>query len=240
MKLFIGIVSFLILASCQNSSSNASSKFKTMMIKSSGEVEVMPDMATFFINLECLDMSVKTSKNCLVEKSNELTDKLLSFGINKNDILTASVDMNKSFKWINNTSVFEGYKSSTTVFVTIKNIDKLDEVYTELLENRNLNLGGLNYAHSKIDSLKNEAYVHALENAGVLSDKLLAKMPETDKEILKIGNVELSASMPEANESNFKVKAKMYEFDGSFDKSISINKGTITISATLFVEYLIK
>jgi uncharacterized protein YggE len=148
--------------------------------------------------------------------------------------------MNKSYAWRNNSSVFEGYRSSTTVFVTVRNIEKLDEIYTELLENRNLDLGGLSYSHSRLDSLKNEAYVNALEKSGILTDILLGKLPESKKEILKIGNVEISASMPEANESKYEAEFDMEEVAVSKNKSIAISKGTVRVTATLFVEYQIK
>lgn len=210
------------------------------MIKSLGEVESLPDMATFHINLNCLDRSIQASKNCLVEKSNELTSKLQSFGISKDDILTTSVEMNRSYAWRNNSSVFEGYRSSTAIFVTIKNIENLDEIYTELLENRNLDLGGLNYSHSQIDSLKNEAYVNALDKAGILTDKLLEKLPESRKEILKIGNVEISASMPEGKDSSLEVQYDREEGQAARNQSIAISKGTVKVIATLFVEYQIK
>ncbi len=236
MKKLIGIFSFLTLLSCQNTSTVEPSKFKTIMIKSIGELETLPDMATFQIDLTCLDKSIKTSKKCLVSKSNELIDKLKSFGINKDDILTTSINMNKSYTWRNNSNVFEGYRSSTSVFVTLRNIEKLDEIYTELLENRNLDLGGLNYSHSRLDSLKNEAYVNALDKSEILVDKFLERLPETKKEILKIGNVEISTSLPEPNESKY-VEA---EVAFSRNKSVAISKGTVRVTATLFVEYQIK
>jgi uncharacterized protein YggE len=240
MKQIIAIFYLLVIVSCQNNSTVEPSKFKTIMIKSYGEVETLPNMATFHIDLNCLDKSIKTSKKCLVDKSNELHDKLLTFGIDKDDILTTSVNMNKSYTWRNNSSVFEGYRSSSTVFITVRNVDKLDEIYTELLENRNLDLGGLSYSHSEIDSLKNEAYVNALGKAGILSDKLLEQIPETKKEILRIGNIEITASSPEVNESKYDAEYNMEEMDVSKNKSVAISKGTVKVTATLYVEYQIK
>lgn len=240
MKKIIGIVVVLIFISCNSNSKIESTNFKTLMIKSIGEVETLPDLATFHISLNCLKKSVKSSKQCLVDKSNELNSKLLSFGINQDDILTTSVDMNKSYRWSKNTRVFEGYKSSTKMFITIRDINNLDEIYTELLENRNLNIGGLSYSHSKLDSLKNEAYVRALKKSGVLADKLLIELPESKKEVLKIGNVEISALTPKKFESKYEVE---YDMDVSFvskNKSIAISKGTVIVNATLFVEYQIK
>jgi uncharacterized protein YggE len=241
MKKILGLLIAVMLVSCQSDPTLTPAKFKTIMIKSFGEVETLPDVATFHINLNCLQKSVKASKQCLVEKSNELNSKLLSLGIKQDDILTTSVNMNKSYTWRNNSQVFEGYNSSTTIHITLQEIDKLDQIYTELLENRNLDLGGLTYAHSKIDSLKNEAYVDALKKANTLADKFLVELPASKKEILKIGNIEISASLPESNQSR--------EVDGyavaeaavaTQNRSIAISKGTVLVTATLFVEYQIK
>lgn len=240
MKQVIGVLGLLILVSCQNAPTVKPSKYKTIMLKSHGEVETLPNMATFHIDLNCLNKSIKTSKKCLVIKSNELHDKLLTFGIDKDDILTTSVNMSKSYTWRNRSRVFEGYRSSTTVFITVRDIDSLDDIYTALLENRNLDISGLNYSHTKVDSLKNEAYVNALEESRSLSDKLIGQIPETKKEIQKIGNIEMTASMPQATESKFQ---ESYEMDSemvSEKKSIAISKGTVKVTATLYVEYQIK
>ncbi|MGB5944274.1 MAG: SIMPL domain-containing protein [Leeuwenhoekiella sp.] len=239
MKKYIAILGLFVIFGCENNSTLAPSKFKTIMIKSVGEVEVLPDMAMFQVALSCLDRSVKTSKDCLVEKSNELTDKLKSFGIAEEDILTTSVNLNKSYTWRNGSSVFEGYRSETTMYVTIKKIDDLDVIYTELLENRNLELGGLNYAHSQMDSLQNEAYVKALEKSSLLTDKLLTELPETEKEILKIGNVEITSSLPEAEDANRNYEMVQAEAK-AVNSSVAINKGTVRVQATLFVEYQIR
>ncbi|MEJ8755876.1 SIMPL domain-containing protein [Pontibacter sp. H259] len=240
MKNILSLLIATLLVSCQTDSTLTPGKFKTIMVKSVGEVETLPDVATFHINLNCLQKSVKASKQCLVDKSNELNKKLLSFGIKQEDILTNAVNMNKSYSWRNNTQVFEGYNSSTTIFVTLRDINKLDQIYTELLENRNLDLGGLAYSHSKLDSLKNEAYVDALKKANTLADKLLAELPSSEKEILKIGNVEISASMPETNQQMEQDGYAVAEVVAPQNRAISISKGTVLINATLFVEYQIK
>jgi uncharacterized protein YggE len=237
MKQILVLLGIFIAISCQRSSTDDTYAYKTIVIKSVGEVEALPDMATFHLNLNCIDKSVKASKDCLVKKSNELTAQLLSFGVAKKDILTTAVNMNRSYAWRGNSQVFEGYRSSLTVTVTVKDIDKLDQIYTELLENRNLEVGGFNFEHSKIDSLQNEAYVIALQKSTKVTDKLLAKLPEDEKEILRISNVEMSASAP---------TPRVFTEQASTDamavsqQSISISNGTLRVAATLFVEYQIR
>lgn len=240
MKKLLILLTLGILAGCQSNPTPDSKRYKTIMIRSFGEVETLPDQATFHINLACLDRSVRTSKECLVVKSNDLNRKLLSFGIKKADILTTAVDLNKSYTWKNNSRVFEGYSATTMLYVTLRDINRLDEIYTELLENQNLDLGGLAYSHSKLDSVKNEAYVNALKKADVLAEKLLTALPEDKKEILKIGNVEISASLPEPQDAVRMDEVVVEQAATVSNQSVAISKGTVKVNATLYVEYLIR
>ncbi|GAA4280455.1 hypothetical protein GCM10022260_08760 [Gaetbulibacter aestuarii] len=208
------------------------------MLCSTGEVETRPDMASFNINLSCLDKSIEISKNCLVDQSNALMRTIKSFGIPEDDILTTSVNLNKSYTWVNNSKVFEGYRSSTSIYVTVKDLKKLDTMYTALLGNENLDLSGLSYSHSKMDELKNDAYVNALQKANLLADRLLQNLPESKKEILKIGNVQISATQPQNN-----AKALAENDRAAFSASnqpVAISTGMVKVRATLFVEYQIK
>ena len=241
MKSIIISICVFLFVGCQSTSIVEQSKFKTLMIKADGEVETLPNMASFYIDLSCLDLSITESKKCLEDKSNELTKKLLSYNIKKEDIMTTAITLNKSYKWVNNSRVFEGYRSTTQTIVTVRDLEKLSIIYSDLLENKNLTLGGLNYSHSDLDSLKNEAYVKALEKADVLADKLLSKLPENSKEVLKIGNVKISSSLPnQQNEEVVEESSRMYAMNDMKNTGISINTGTIKINATLFVEYQIK
>ncbi len=240
MKHLILPLVILGLLGCQRNPDSQAAKFKTIMIKSEGEVEIAPDIASFYVNLECLNPSIEASKNCLVEKSNELMAELRSHGIADDDLVSTSLNMRKSYTWRNGSNVFQGYESSSQVFVTLRDLSKIEGIYTKLLANPKLDLGGLNYSHSQMDSLQNEAYVKALAKAGKLSDKILNELPETKKEILKIGNVQVSSSLPEAkslfnNEGNFLTEVVTVP-----NSTVAISKGTIRVSANLFVEYQIK
>lgn len=228
----------VLMVSCH---AQTNPKFKTIMLRSTGEVETLPDMATFRVNLSCLKSSVKVAKKCLVDKSNALTERLLDLGIDKDDILTTSVTLNKSYTWQNNSRVFEGYKSATALRVKVKDIDALDEIYTDLLETRNLDLSGLAYSHTQIDSLKNSAYVDALKKANTLADQLLTELPEDQKEVLKIGNVRIAASspVPQQPEQDMMLMSAASGARAK-DESVSIHTGTIVITATLYVEYQIE
>ncbi len=217
--------------------------FKTIMLKSEGKVETLPDMATFTIDLNCESTKVAESKKCLVEKSKTLTDRLLAFGIEQNDIKTTSISSYKSYIWKNNSHV-EGYRSTLTTYVTVRNLDKIDEIYTEFLEDKKLEISKFNYNHSKIDSLENEAYLVALNKANILADKLLTGLKESKKDVIKVGNVQISSTISNTNVGDEYIH---YEKTLASDEALpiakpylSVNKGMVRVNATLYVEYRIR
>ncbi len=239
MRTMTILLAFLLIAGCRVGSTQIQTPPKTIMLKSIGEIETLPDMASFRANLSCLEATVLASKECLVEKSNALTDQLKGFGIAPRDILTTNVELNKKYRWDDGKQVFIGYESSTSIVVTVRSMDSLSMIYSTLLENENLNLGGLSYSHSDIRGLENKAYLDALSKVNALADELLSQLPETEKEITRISNVTPEISYPVNDvQRNTMMSVEMDMKQGSGD--IAFNTGTLKIRALLYVEYRIR
>ena len=212
---------------------------KTITMSSVGVITVLPNIASFSINISCLRKNSKLSKDCLADKSDRLNTQLLNLGISKNDILTTDLQMYKDYKWSQNTQVFQGYKSLITVYVTVRELGNLDATYTQLFENQNLEVGGLSYAHSNLDSLKNEAYLKALEKSRILADKLLEKLPQNKKEIISISNFRDLGHFGEYRGGTPKLKVSALQ-DANAQPRLVVNKGNITVKSHLFVQFKIE
>lgn len=239
MKNNIIAISIITLFIVQYSFGQQTNRIKTLMLQSSGKVEVAPDKASFSISLECLDKSVLESKNCLTEKSNTLHKQLITLGVKKDDLMTMAVTMNKSFRYENGKRLFEGYKSSTSMKVTLRELNLLEEIYSALLENENLTIGGLNFTHSEMEILRNKAYVKALKNANALADALMCELPEKEKEIIKLGNVSFKSSVPQQRQNESVVR--MADAEGMMAKqNVAVSTGLITVYASLLVEFEIR
>jgi uncharacterized protein YggE len=230
MKRLIYILIIISLFGCVTKEN-----FKTIILKTSGHVEIEPDEASILIQINCVDKNIMTAKNCLIDKSNKLNASLAKYGIKEPDILTARVDLNKDFIWRNNSHVFNGYRASTSTNIKIRDLKILENLYPELLSNQKLSIGGLTYQHSKIDSLNEIAYLKALENANNLSEKILSTLPEKNKMITQISNVEISRS-----NNNYKAEFKNLLEDNELDKSkMIINIGNMIAEKQLYVEFKI-
>ena len=230
MKRLSILLSVIMLISC-----NPEKDSKTILLKSSGIVEVAPDEASLSLNLSCVDKNIEQAKACLVNISSMLNEDLLNFGIKKEDILTTNVNLNKDYVWINNSNIFNGYQASTTTRVTIRDLAILDEVYTKLLSNEKLTIGSLSYNHSRLDSINEVAYLNALEKANKLADKILSRLPEKNKSITQISNFEITRSEinPEPN------LRKLEEFEVQDQNQLTVNIGNMIAEMHLYVEFKI-
>ncbi len=230
MKSLSIILSVILLASC-----NTGKEFKTILLKTSGVVEVAPDEASISLNLSCVDKNVEQAKTCLLNISSGLNEDLINFKIRKEDILTTNVSLNKDYAWIDNSNIFNGYLASTTTIVKIRDLKILDDVYTKLLSNENLAIGSLTYNHSKLDSIGEVAYLIALENANQLADKILSRLPEKKKAITQISNFEISKSEinPGSGLRNFEKSVVQDQVQ------LTVNIGNMIVEKALYVEFKI-
>lgn len=226
-KLLI-IVSLLILSACNSKNDN-----HTILLRTNGYVETQPDEAQITLQLECLDKNIDNARKCLLDKTSQLTTELLNSGIQKPDILTTAVNLNKDYIWINNSNIFNGFRASTSMNVKIRDLELLDGLYGKLLNNEQLTIGSLTYHHSKMDSLNGIAYLKALESAGYIADKILSQMPEENKVITKISNVEIPFGDIPSERKSLRLEASQ-----AGDQSMmTVNIGNIRIEKQLYVEF---
>jgi uncharacterized protein len=226
MKNILQFLFIIFMISC-----SSEKDYKTILLKTRGVIEVVPDEASIVIEISCIDKQIEQAKSCLIDKSNRLNEDLNSFSIQKDDILTTNVNLSKDYIWIDNSNIFNGYKASTTTRVIIRDLKTLEELYPQLLSNEQLILGSLTYTHSKIDSIDAAAYLKALENANNLADKILSQIPEKNKVITKISNVKIQSS-------ENPVELKRTERSAEADlRVLPINTGNIINEQELYVEY---
>jgi len=231
MKSLPLILSVVLLISC-----NPRNDYKTILLKTSGSVEIAPDEASIILNASCVDLDIKQAKACLIDITSKLNDDLTNSGIKKEDILTTNVSLSKDYIWRENTEVFIGYRASTTTRVQVRDLKILDELYSKLLSNEKLTIGSLSYSHSKMDSINGVASLKALENANKLADQILSQLPEKSKIITQISNFEISKSesQPELNSKRLEVSQEALD-----QSSITVNIGNIMAVQHLYVEFKI-
>lgn len=242
MKYLVIIPLIAVMVACKPHSDKRKRRtpIKTIKLSSSGTVEVKPNMASFSVSMECINMDAKKARKCLIEESHQLNKQLLNYGIKQEDLLTTNVNLNKRYDWRNSRRIFEGYRASSSLHVSVKNIKKLEEIYTDLLGNSNLNISSLSYSHSAYDSLKNEAYKTAVANANTLADELLSTLPQTNKEVIHISNTNYSFNNDYEYEGYDSFGEPVTSKTLNEAKSLKVNTGNVAVSATLNIQYKIE
>ncbi len=232
MRIILLAISMIVLSGCYQDTN-----LKTIVLKANGSVQVKPDEASASISIKCINKNIDIANDCLAKESASLKSILVGLGIEGKDILTTQVNLNKTFVWRNNSNVFDGYNASTAVNVTVRDLGIISKFYTELLTHEKFTISSLNYHHSDYESLKKQAYLKALDNSNDLATDILAKLPETSKEVMQISNVEIKAS----SGPSFERKSLQFSeiSSDSSNTGISVTVGNMIIEQTLFVEYRI-
>ena len=236
MKVKIGIIGMGMLIALQACNTDyvptRKKPIKTMHLSANGSISVEPDEAHITVYLESKNLNLKKSKQCLLDKSELLNQSIRDFGIEEKDIMTTSVSQTKEYRWHRNSQVFKGYQCSMSTTLYIRDMKIMDDLYTSLLMNENIRIGYMTFGHSKLDSLENAAYRLAIDNANELADQLLSRMGESEKEILKIGNVSLPTTQGYYDydkNAEYENAAIMSDPVGKSKQSISINSGTVYV-----------
>lgn len=228
MRNIVYFLTLVFLSSCNNSSD-----YKTVILKSTGIVETTPDEASLTINASCVNQDVVQARSCLSAISSDLNNVLGSFNIPGEDILTTNISLSKDYIWQNNSQVFTGYRAAVTTRVKVRDLSILDKLYTQLLGKEQLVIGSLTYSHSKIDSINDAAYLKALENANNTADRILSKLQQKNKEIIRISNIEL----PESEIEPVMNLRKFTQNEAAVSDQVIMNIGNVTAIRDLFVEY---
>lgn len=243
MKLFkiLPLLFVFGFLSCQpdNTDNTNPQRYKTILIAADGAINAEPNMASFSVGISCEKKKMSDSRQGLAERQKVLLDILKEFGIADSDIQTGYISFRKNYKWVNSSNIFIGYVSQISTSVTLRDISKIDNLYSRIFEEDVLDPRAINFSHSNLDSIGKVAYQVALKNANSTVDQLLEKMEESEKEILRIGNSGLPAQgdyiLNDDDNENKNELRKNYS-----KAKIQISNGSLWVSKNLTVEYKIK
>jgi len=236
MKKFIYIIFALSLIGCGNSEHK---KSVLLNISASGDIEVIPDIASITVNVSCLDKNLNNSNTCTKKRIKKLFKLFEQHKILKKDYHSSRVNLTKEYTWRKNSQVFAGYKSSSTINVLFRDLEYMSKTLTKTMLMKNIDVSNLKYSHSNIDSLANDAYLEAMNNSNSLVNKIKDKLKGQSVEIIEISNT--------SNEFS-SIESKGYEADSYRSKAvrkneistIQINPGSLKLIKNIYVLYRMK
>ncbi len=225
------LVFSLIFSGCNINSDNQN---VMVNIFATGKVEVKPDIANFIVNASCVHKNIETSNTCVKGQLETITTILTEAQVSKDDFHTSDIRLDKEYYWRNNTQVFRGYRSSVSSTVSLKDMKKLNAIFSGLMTQKDLSISNLSYSHSQLEDLANEAYIKALNNSRNLAKEFQTNLEAKSLEIVRISNT--NDPLPQAETTAKFLDQAAAPRPGS----MNVNIGTLVLQKNLKVQYLIK
>lgn len=208
-------------------------------IEASGEIQLVPDMAGIAVNLSCTDEDLSKSTECTKISIDELFTLLDEQNVKKDDYHSSTIYLSKEYIWRNNSQVFNGYKSSSTVNILFRNLETMSVVITKIMTMENASISNLSYSHSEMDTYANKAYLEALDNAKILADEIKEKLGGRAIEVLRVSNFREASGINEPAALRKTGERAMLASNANAPSPIQINPGAQKIIKEVYVQYRI-
>lgn len=217
-------------------STTSQTKGEPFIVSGTGKVSVAPDIAKLSLGIQENGTSLKSVQDSVNKKSKTLVDSLKNLGVGEGDIKTTSYSVYPQYDYTNPGQKIMGYQVSINYVVTVKNFDKLNDIFSVATSNGANVAGGINFDLS--DSLKKQKLQEAREMAvGEAKDKAqgLAKASGiTLGKIINISEDEGNAPRP------IQLMAKDASGAPAETSQANIQPGTTDITLTVSLSYEVR
>ena len=247
VRALAGVFAFASLGACAPPPAvNLTATPRVLTLRGVGTVEVAPDEAYLTLYLNCEERSARAAANCVREQAAELHAALGRLGVDSTDRQTQSLRLDKRYHWNGRDNRFVGYTASTSLGVTLRDVERLEDMYDRLLDDQRVTLGELRYGHSAVDSLARAAHLRALDEAGALARDLLthAGAGGAEPRVVAMRNSPVSSSVPQgglAGMDAMRVREEAIEVQAASPTgNFASATGLITVRAQLWVDYAVE
>ncbi|MED4452220.1 SIMPL domain-containing protein [Metabacillus fastidiosus] len=137
----------------------------TMRVEGTARIKIMPDLAIINVGIMTENEQVNAAQQENAVRSNQVIQTLKNAGISDNDIQTISYTVQPKYDYVEGASVFKGYRVEHILEVTIRDIQKIGEVYDAAVSSGANVISSLQFKLSNEDVYYKKALQLALENA---------------------------------------------------------------------------
>ena len=193
-------------------------------------IKVVPDLAYISVGVTTQDKDSQTALANNNKLSQAVIDAVKSFKVDSNDIQTGSFYISPLYNYDEKTGVSSiyGYSISNTITVTVRNLDNLGKILDAAIKAGANNSTGVSFDFSK----KSEKYLEAL--------KLATENAKKEAEAIASAFGGKNLAVVEITENNNNYAIPYYDNRASApmeESSVPVEKGEISISASVTVKY---
>lgn len=169
-----------------------------MVVDGTGSATAVPNIAKVSVAIQESASSLSEVEKSVNTKSKTLVDAVKKAGVEDKDIKTTSYNISPTYDYRTNPSRITGYSASVSYQVTIRNVDKANDVLAAATGAGANNVGGINFDvddNAKNKAL-NEARAEAVKNARQTAEGLAKAAGVTLGKILNITESQGTAPVP--------------------------------------------
>ncbi len=137
----------------------------TINIEGTGEVTVIPDIATFTIGVQTERPTVAAAQQENTDKMNAISSALKAEGIAAEDIQTSQYNIYPQYNYNDGDRSLRGYQVSQSVTVKVRDLDKVGDLFAQAGTLGANNVGGLTFTVDDPEQFRQEARVEAIRQA---------------------------------------------------------------------------
>lgn len=202
------------------------SKSTELAVVGQGKIDVSPDV--FYISTGVIVDNKKTVKE-VQDEINKINNKIINvlkkYGLNKENLKTTNYSINpKYFYDKEGNSQIVGYSGSVNLRIKTKDISLLSKIIEEISLVGVNQIYGINYEIENPDRFQEQARKIAIENAKSQAKRLASDLG------IKLGKI---TNIVEGQGNDYQPMALPVAGGGSFEKSLTIEPGTQTITSTV-------
>ncbi len=208
---------------------------RLISVTGEAKVEVRPDMATMTFGVETNAATAQEAQRENSLKMNAVIDALKASGISKDDIQTSNFNLSPVYEWKDDparksqTQTLVGYRCSNSVIVKLKDISKVGTTIDAATTAGATNVYGISFGLQNPDAYRPTVLAAAVNDARAKADIMAKAAGYSVTGVQKMSNGYTSVQ-PIRAEAGSMVK-------GLADMAVPIEAGTVTISATVSIDY---
>lgn len=156
----------------------------SVTVRGTAAASVIPDRAELSLEVSHRAKNASAALSHVAERSQQLVAMLETRGIGRSDWATEGVHVGEDYEWKNNQHVMVGYKASTAVTVTLRDIDSVGGVIRDGVETAAASVRSLTWAIDRTNpaqhALLAEAAVDARRRATAYTEALGLRLGEVE------------------------------------------------------------
>jgi uncharacterized protein len=146
----------------------------TVVVRGSGEVRAVPDMATIALGAEQLARTPTEAQAGVAKAMTAVQQRLTAAGVPKDAIRTVNYDVQAQFDYANGRQTLRGYVARHSIEVRVDDIAKVGELLDVAIAAGGTSVQGVRFDLKKREALEREALTRAVADARARADALAA------------------------------------------------------------------